>query len=350
MITAGKETAAETARAVTLCLTVMIPSLYAFTVVSKLLISTDTYKLLGKPFSLFTRYVMRMPSEFFPIFVISQLAGYPIGAALINELRSQDKISSQAASDMLCFCISPGPAYIMTASLAAAPDCPQIWTAVFLSLTGANLAGVLITSFFREIPPPSESKCNIKFNADIFTSSVKSGAESMMMICSMIVFMAAVLGIFGKYGILRLITQAVTAVCGMEAVEIYPFVRSFFEISSITSVIGDATVTIPITTAMLSFGGLCVHLQITAVCKDFSPVKGLLMRVPAAVLSCFICSQLIPEMYTVSIISANADISNDPIFAVNNPPILSIILLIMTILILSQKTIEKKRVMCYNNK
>ena len=166
----------------------------------------------------------------------------------------------------------------------------------------------------------------------------------------MIVFMAAVLGIFGKYGILRLITQAVTALCGMEAVEIYPFVRSFFEISSITSVIGDATVTIPITAAMLSFGGLCVHLQITAVCKDFSPVKGLLMRVPAAVLSCFICSQLIPEMYTVSIISANADISNDPIFTVNNPPILSIILLIMTILILSQKTIEKKRVMCYNNK
>lgn len=339
-IWAGKETARETADAVMLCLKVIIPSLYAFTVLSKLIIATNVYKLLSRPFAALTRYFFRMPPEFFPVFVISQLAGYPIGASLISGLYGKGAVSKKQAEEMLCFCIAPGPAYIMT----VAAESPGTWGAVFAAVAGANLIALTVTAPFRKIPKKTEDEeSNVCISADMFTSSVRSGAESMTMICAMILFMAAVMGILARSGILPLLTHAASKLTGAPDGQVYPFIRSFFDISQLTKISGDGMDILPPAAGLLCFGGICAHLQINSMCTGFSPVKALICRIPLSVTAFFICRIILPKFYTVSLIAVNAYISSGkPRMISNNQPILSIILLIMTILIISQKSIVKK--------
>lgn len=300
---------------------------------------------MAKPFETVSRYIFRISPDFFPVFLISQAAGYPIGAALIDKMTEEKKISPDEASQMLCFCIAPGPAYIAAVARAAAPDTPGICGSVFTAVMGANLLGLLLTSFKRKIPPPSDEKAEITFSAKLFTDSVRSGAESMTSICSMIIFMAAVMGILGKAGVLKGISLILSEPMNVPAPKIYPFIRSFLEISNLTVIFGDYFLTIPAAAALLSFGGICVHLQIISVCRSFSPLPAIICRIPCAAAAFFICRMTLPDYFPTAAVSANADMSNEILMISNNQPILSIFLLIMTILILSQKSMVKKQKM-----
>lgn len=342
LIWAGRESAKECAKAAALCISVLIPSLFAFTAASKLLISTDTYKLLGRPFSIFSRYILRMPEDFFPVFLLSQLAGYPIGAALINEMRESGRLTKTEAEELLCFCIAPGPAYIMAVASAAAPKSHEAWIAVMLGVTGANLIAALVTAPFRAIPPKSGERISPKLTAEDITAAARSASESMTMICAMVLLMAALMGIFSKAGLLSGISKLISGLTGAPAAQVYPFARSFFEISNLCGVFGDSTAVLPLSAAFLSFGGLCVHMQIKAVCKGFSPMKAFIWRVPCAVCAYFICRSFIPKFCVVSVISVSAPVSEEIRFS-DYSPLLSIILLIMTILILSQKNVAKSK-------
>ncbi len=341
LVWAGREAAAGAASAVSMCLTVIIPSLFAFTVISKLLISSGVYTFLGRPFRFVSRYIFRVPEDFMPVFIISQVAGYPIGAALISEMHRCGRISKSDAEKLLCFCIAPGPAYIMAVSQAVSPQSYDLWAAVFAAVCGGNLLMLLVSAPFRSVPGKTDSEPKLSLTAQSFTDAVKSGCESMLMICGMIIFMSSLLGIAGKAGILADASKLLSAHTGHAPAEIYPFVRSFFEISNLTGVSGDGTEIIPAAAAMLSFGGVCVCMQIWSVCGGFSPLRAVFMRIPCSVCAYFICRGLIPKFYTVSVIAVNAPVTNAE--SGHNSPFLSIILLIMTILIISQKSIVKNK-------
>lgn len=345
LIWAGRECAAECAKAAALCISTLIPSLFAFTAASKLLISTDAYRLLGRPFSLFSRYILRLPEDFFPVFIISQLAGYPVGAALINGLYESGKLTKEQAEEYLCFCIAPGPAYIMAVSSIAAPECRGAWVPVMLAVAGTNLMAALLSAPFRRLPPKVSERLCPRLSAEDITSAAVSASESMAMICGMVLLMAALMGIFSKAGLLSWISLLITRFTVIPPAEIYPFVRAFFEISNLSGVFGDPTAVLPFCSAMLCFGGLCVHMQIKAMCRGFSTLRAMIMRVPMAVVSYFFCRSLIPKFYTVSVIAVSASVSDGNIKFSEYSPMLSIILLIMTILILSQKNIAKPKKM-----
>ncbi len=346
MVWAGAEAAQGAADAVKVCLNVMIPSLYAFTVLSKLIISTGTYKLIGKPFSLISRYVFRMDEEFFPIFLISQVAGYPIGAALISRMTENEAITKEEGSRLLCMCIAPGPAFIAAVCRAAAPGNTDMWLAVFLSVTGANMIAALATAPFRSIPAPKREKIQLSFSSQQLIEAVSSGAASMTVICGVVILMSALMGIAGKIGLLTVMCSVLSSLTAAAAVEVKPFIKAFFEISGLTSVTGDGTVTIPIAAAMLSFGGVSVLIQIKALCGKMSMLPVLISRVFNCAVSYLICRLAVPKYYSVEVIAVSAPVMQNELYVKENySPILSIFLLIMTILILSQKTMAKNKKM-----
>ena len=86
------ETVGENIRnAILSCLTVIIPSLFAFMVMCDYLIASNLYKLLSRPFGVISRYIFRVEPELFSVILLSSVAGYPIGARLIDGLYRQDK-------------------------------------------------------------------------------------------------------------------------------------------------------------------------------------------------------------------------------------------------------------------
>ncbi|MGN0641741.1 MAG: hypothetical protein ACI4JJ_01225 [Huintestinicola sp.] len=341
LIYAGKDVAAAVSESVKSCLNVIIPSLFAFTVVSALLISSDIYKAAAKPFGLISRYIFRLPEEHFPVFLISQLAGYPIGASLVSALREQDKISEREASDMLKFCIAPGPAFIYGAACAIVPDCPKIWLCMFLSVIGANFVILLITAPFHKLPPKSVHKTEIHLSAEDFTAAVSKGSASMLMICSMIIFMAALTACIGKTGIIRHLAVGMGKLFGADPSVCYGEIKSFLEISCVCS-LGGGLSSVPAASALLAFGGICVYMQIRAVCGKLIAPRGILLfRFAAAVTAFFISKLIMYRFVTVRVVAVSAEVAGVRPWYGNVAPICSIFLLIMTILLLSQKTMVK---------
>lgn len=339
LIICGKQAAEGAAQAAMNCLTVLIPSLYAFTVISKLLISTNTYKLLGRPFEWAARNIFRMPGDCFAVMLISQAAGYPIGAALTEQMYRRGKISKAQAQELLCFSIAPGPAFIMAVCRSAVPGCPGAWKAVFAAVAAANLLAALLTAPFRKKPEKERERITLEMSGQTFGEAVRSGAGAMAMICGCVIFAGALMSALDSRGLLMTIARK-AGVFGSHfdtPAAAYPFVRAFFEVSCLTGIRSGVSA-LPLAAAFLSFGGLCVHLQIASVCEGISPLKALAARLPIAGICYFVCSRFMPYFYGMTAVSVSADISRNDIVVGQSSPILSIILLIMTILIISQKS------------
>ena len=84
------------------CLFIVVPSLYIFMILSCMLVSSGTCRLLGIPFRKFSENVLHIPSELFGIFVISLVGGYPTGAKLLCSMAENNQISYEDA-DMFLF-------------------------------------------------------------------------------------------------------------------------------------------------------------------------------------------------------------------------------------------------------
>lgn len=336
----GKEVASAAYRGVQLCLTVLIPSLFAFTVMSSLLVSSGIYKAIGVPLSPIARYVFRMHPEEFAVFLISQAAGYPVGAALISEMYQYGRITKQRASELLKFCIAPGPSFVLATAAVVKPELPRIYIAVFLSVLISNLIIAIICAIGKPVPQKDAGKLKITLSPKQFTDSVSKGAASMTVICSMVIFFCAVIAAIGKTGVFSALSLAIGKAAGVSTDIVYPIIRSIMEISNTTLLCGSDTFAVPVLAALLSFGGICVHLQIKAVCDDIPIFGSLMWRLPAAALAYFICRLLMPYCYTIQAAAVSAQIK--PKYS-DFSPTLSLILLIMTILLLSQKKVAKTK-------
>ena len=89
---------------VRVCLVTIIPSLYAFMVISGFIISSGIYRYISRPFGAIARYIFRIPADFFSIFLLSSAAGYPVGAKLTSDLYLSGSSDRETAERMLGFC------------------------------------------------------------------------------------------------------------------------------------------------------------------------------------------------------------------------------------------------------
>ena len=127
-----------------------------------------------------------------------------------------------------------------------------------------------------------------------FVSSVMSAARVMYTVCAMIIGFSAVTAVLDIAGV----ASAAAKLIGSDAV-----FSSIMEISRVQSLpLKDFTM--PICAALLSFGGVCVILQICALTADSLQMRGfLLSRLPAAIFSAVFAvlfSKLLPEGWLTS--------------------------------------------------
>ncbi len=340
LIAYGKAVSAAVIKGVGICLNTLIPSLFAFTVMSSLLVSSGLYRVIGLPFSPLARYVFRMTPEEFSVFLISQAAGYPVGASLISEMRRSGRISDKRCGELMRFCIAPGPSFVLGITSVLSPNNPQIYAALFIAVIASNTAAALITAIGKTVPEKTTARPKIRLSADVFTESVSRGAAAMTVICSMVIFFCAVIAVIDSAGITALVTRVTSKVTKTDPNVIYPIIRGMLEISNTVYLTGSSLFTLPMAAALLTFGGICVHLQIKAVCGNIPIFGSLLFHVPCGIMAYIVCKAIMPHFYIIQVAVVFAEIR--PKYS-EFSPILSLILLIMTILILSQKNVAKNK-------
>ncbi len=321
------------------CLTVIIPSLYIFMIISGFLISTNLYKAIGRPFDFISRYIFKIPSEFFSIFLISSVAGYPVGAKLLTDLKTSNKISDIDAETMIGYCYLGGPAFFCGAVGVTLFDNIRVGIIIFVSIFLSNLVLGIIAGLSRRIPPKCSVKTEYSITFDKLINSIISGAKSLFIICAIIVFFSSFICFADKLNVLQTISIWISNLTKADIQNTSAAVRTFIEISQLSGFSHGCYELIPVITALMSFGGLCIIMQV--MCITYKIIRMnyfFICRLFCVFLSYFISKFLLGLFYYDIIVSAATYLR---IGFRHTSPIPAAFLLIMTILLLLKNSVEK---------
>lgn len=277
------------------CLTLIIPSMYGFMIIACFVLKSNLHTIMGKPFNLIAKYLFRISSDEFSIFLISIFSGYPVGVKIIYELESNGLISKKRAENLSCYCYSSGPAFIVGTVATKLYRSIEVGMIIFLSIIISNIiTGIVIALLTKERIYDSNKK-NPKLNLgmDTFVNSVQTAAKSLFEVCIMVLMFSIFYTIIFKFGIITFIAENISRLFNINTDTSQQIVASFFEISNISFFKQNNYLNLPVITGLLSFGGICVIIQIIAISRGKVNIKKfLLARIFSSINAAIICKVL----------------------------------------------------------
>jgi len=251
-----------------LCASVLIPSLFPFTVASLVLFKLKVPVLSQKAI----------------IMLLSHLGGYPVGAKLIDTAYKEKEIDKKTAELMLGYCVNSGPAFIIIVIGIG------IWksrTIGLILLTASILSSALIMLMNMCAVPKFETEIKTPKNhssfSDIFVDATQEATGSMFKICGSVVLFSALISLVKP--LLQNLTFSDTLLSTLE----------------ITNGVVLAQNNIYLTAFLMGFGGLSVHFQILSICENVRPnyLRFLLFRIIQGVL-CSVIASFLLKIFKIS--------------------------------------------------
>lgn len=327
----------EVKNAVDRCFAVIIPSMFIFLCITSFISSSGIHSLIGTPFKFISEKIFRIPKEGFAIFLLSLISGYPAGVKLVSESFKAGDITSQQAKSMELFCCCGGPAFISgTAVLFLYPN-SNAAALIFISIFMASIISAFV--FTRSLPKITwSSKKNASIKLDKFIPSVKSASSAMLQMCIMIVAFGGISCILKLMGVIDILVYYTESILGVNANSSKAIIMSLLEISNIVTLPAMQAGLFPIATFLLSFGGICVIIQIAALGDcNFNIKKFLIARIFTALLAGFFSFLFIPFLEIEVQCSNTFSIFSESKYS----PLPSLLLIIMMIMLLG--LFDKKR-------
>lgn len=230
-----------------ICVKTIIPSLYIFTVLSVFCINANLFSEL-KIIRIISEKLFKLSGSAGCVLLLSLFSGYPVGAKLINELYLKNELDKKTAKRLLCFCINPGPAFVITAIGGCIYNNATIGIIIFFATTLSSLACCFFSRkrFNKSI---STRQDTAKYGR-CFTNAISTANKTLATICGYIILSSAVVEIISNFN-------------GLKAFS------TLLEVS--VGVITAAEISVYLVAFLVGFGGFTVHLQVLSNAKDINP-------------------------------------------------------------------------------
>ncbi len=226
-------------KGIVLCGKIIIPSLFPFTVCVLFILKSgvlDNFAFLDK----FTLKIWGLDSQMFMIFLLSLIGGYPLGAKILNETKTNEETKSR----MLNFCVNAGPAFIILAVGLGKFGSKKIGYILFFSHIFSSF---ILSLIFRNKNCESNKKTLLKLNAvDNFVLSTSQSASVTLNICSFVILFSVIINYLDFYSAK------------------FPFLKLFALILEVTNAV-NLNRNILIISFLLGFGGICIWCQVLSV-------------------------------------------------------------------------------------
>ncbi len=272
-----------------LCANIIIPSLFPFCAIALFGFKSGIFNKASKLFAPISMRIFRLSGEKFCVFLMSMIAGYPVGARLVRTLYEQDEISKAEAKRMILYCVSAGPAFILTAIGEGILGDSYYGLALLIGNITATLILAFIIEFRTPQKPPSHKQNHMALS-DAFVEATADASRSIMGICGWVILFSAIIAIVNFLPIPQNLK------------------RFFLLISEVTNGTLCADKNVVLIAVLLSFCGLCIHSQIYSAAKEIAPryPKFLIFRAFHAAISALITYLfLILDNRTVKTITNN---------------------------------------------
>lgn len=267
-------------RGLSYCSNIIIPSLFPFMVASSLAAFGDLpdflKKLLNKPM----KKLFSLPPEALTVIFLGMVGGYPVGARTANAMLTSGKLTPSQAKRLLLFCVNSGAGFAINALGSAMLGSRESGKVIFFSGCIASLILGFICSF---IPDKDEPVLTLTAPSASFSKaiveSVASSSSGMLTICGFVCVFSGISEIILSLSLNE--TFRTVIVCILEVTSGCTIAVKQFSLPMICAVTG--------------FGGLCIHMQIFAICNNFRPdfKSFYLFRILHALLSALICRILL---------------------------------------------------------
>lgn len=295
LIAEPKLVSAAVGAAIADCLEVIVPSLFAFTVLAAYLQRSGLYRVALKPITLPLSKLLRIDEELCAVFVLANIGGYPVGASLLSELVRRGALSEKNAARMLCCCFGSGPSFIVGIVGVRVFGSAAAGLALFAACFLSSLA-MALTVRAGGVIELEKTASEYTLTADAFISSVISGARVMFTVCAMITGFSVISAMLGAVGVNTLF-ERLFGLLGMGENSATVF-AAMLEVTRIKA-ISPTSGAMPLCAALLSLGGACVIMQVAALSGKIPLKRFLLSRIPAAVVSALAAiplSKLVPPV------------------------------------------------------
>ena len=318
------------------CINIIIPSLFSFMVISNILVKSNIYIIISKPFYLVAKYIMKIPPELFSVFLLSNIGGYPVGAKLITSLYESDKISKKEAERMMSFCYCNSPAFFSGAVGLVIFKNVLAGFLIYVSIVVSNFTIAIITGLRSTVPKSKKKSDKIILNAKLFVDSATSAANTLFLICVMIIIFAGLIAVLDALGIINVLSSILINSFSWDIHSSRAVILSFFEISRITQLPLYCYGFSYVIAVLGAFGGICVIAQIVAITSGKISLKCFFATRPLHfIISAVIAKVLFNHFYHD--IAINTAVTYTSAFNMSiNPIIPSICLAFMTILLIFQ--------------
>ena len=278
-----------------MCLTMLIPSMFPFFVLSSLVISTGMAQKLSKAFAPLMSRLFALPGECSAAVILGLVGGYPTGAKTAFELYDKGLCDARQCQRLLSFCSNCGPAFIFSVIGASMFGSVKAGALLYLCHVLSALALGMLGGLFsknKTVKSHRESTPGLPLYSAL-PGAVKSSFASMLDVCAFVIFFSCFTAFLSRCGI----TSAIASPLPFKENGLsQAFVHGLLEMTGGTAALSSiSTLSFPKAMAFCAFftgwGGISVHCQ-TAALRGSRPVsllpyiKGKLLH---GVLSAVLC-------------------------------------------------------------
>ena len=319
------------------CFDVIIPSMFIFLCLTSYISISGLHSIIGAPLAKITGRLFRLPEEGIVIFILSLISGYPAGIKLVGEGVQSGKLTLHQAKIMSCFCCCGGPAFISGTAAACLYPGSNAALLIFISVISANVVTALIlTRKLERVSYKADEKRIL--NAGAVIPAVRSASSAMLGMCTMIAAFGGVICILYLSGAIGWLSDIAELIGISNRSTAERIIMSFLEISNIANLPAMQPSLFPVVSFLLSFGGVCVAMQIAAIGRNCIDIKLFIVsRLFTAFCSAFI-SRFLIRFLDIEISCLKPCVS---LYHKGSSPVSSVLLFIMMFMTLI--LIEKQR-------
>ena len=250
LILDSKTAAAGAVEGILLCSRQVIPAIFPVLVLSVWLtnvMESSDFTVL-RPIA----WLLRIPQNAISLLIPAFFGGYPVGAQCTAEQCRLGRLSKAAGEKMLSFCSNAGPSFIFGFLPLVFSDIHRIWQIWLIHIGSAVLSGMILCNSQHQAAQQVTMK-----NAPVMGTAVRS----MAMICGWVTVFRVFICFLERWFFRRLPTLISVVLIGL--LELTNGCVSLQKIP-------DETLRFILCAGMLSFGGLCVHMQTMSILQGLS--------------------------------------------------------------------------------
>lgn len=254
----------------------VIPSLLPFFIATELLSYTNIVSILGRFLNKIMRPLFNVPGEGSFALIMGILSGYPVGAKIVSNFKSQGICTIPECERLLAFTNNSGPLFIIGTVGVSLFSSSKVGFQLFLV---HFLSCICVGFLFRWWKPEkkhlrssslgAQAHQYIKFNnlGAILSKSIQNAISSVVMIGGFVILFSVIISMLNSSGILILVCkflEPLANIFGLPTKYIPDILIGLIEVTNGVKLVSNSGNLI-ICSFLLGFGGISVMLQVLSI-------------------------------------------------------------------------------------